>query len=613
MSFTNHLTRYERNFTYPVDVGNCEMGGKNPIRVQSMTTTDTNDIGGSIDQAIRIIKAGGEVVRLTAQGTKEAENLKLIKDGLLERGYSTPLVADIHFNPKAAYIAAQYVDKVRINPGNFVEAPKKFKDVELSAEEEKHQLQKIEDAFIPFLDICKEHNTAIRIGVNHGSLSDRIMSKYGDTPEGMVASCLEYLRIARDYGFTNIVISLKASNTRVMVHAVRLLVKSMKAEELYFPLHLGVTEAGNGEEGRIKSAVGIGALLNDGIGDTIRVSLSEPPENEIIVARQLLAHYAERETAKPTPDFDESTYSPFQFKMRHSDAILEIGGQNLPVVLSDYRNEKMLSGEKSDWAICEAIPPNWEGTPKLIIPSNNKDADKATAKLYQVNDIDSAPNSSSVFIEVFAEELDNKTLEILSSLPQAVILLKSNSTNKYAALRAAVCRLTGTGLLNPVILLAEYEASQKGVFQLKSAADLGGLFLDGLGNGICLKASNIDHSIVTDTGFAILQASRMRFTKTEYISCPSCGRTLFDLQETVKHVKKATDHLIGLKIAVMGCIVNGPGEMADADYGYVGAAPGKISLYKGQNCLKANIAQDDAVDELVNLIKENGDWHEPAN
>ena len=367
------------------------------------------------------------------------------------------------------------------------------------------------------------------------------------------------------------------------------------------------------KRGRIKSAVGIGALLNDGIGDTIRISLSEPPENEIIVARQLLAHYTNRHKAEEVAEFDESLYSPLQFKMRQTDGVLEVGAQHLPVVIADYRQQQMISGEKADWAICDTIPDHWKGVPKLILPANSKVSTNNTALLYQLNDIVSAPKEKAVFLEVTTEALTDAAIETIKNTPQAVIILKTANTNVYAAFRSAVCRLTAANIKNPMVFAANYVDAQKGVFQLKSAADLGGLFLDGLGNGICLTATDIDHEIVTDTGFAILQASRMRFTKTEYISCPSCGRTLFDLQETVKQVKKATDHLIGLKIAVMGCIVNGPGEMADADYGYVGAAPGKISLYKGFNCSKANIAQDDAVEELVKLIKDNGDWHEPAN
>lgn len=611
MSFANNLTRFERNFTYSVDVGNCELGGKKPILVQSMTTTDTNNVAASIKQAIRIIKAGGDVVRLTAQGSKEAENLRLIKEGLLEQGYTTPLVADIHFNPKAAYIAAKYVEKVRINPGNFVEAPKKFKEYDFTKEENEAQIKKIEDNFLPFLEICREYNTAIRIGVNHGSLSDRIMSRYGDTPQGMVESCLEYLRIARDYGFTNIVISLKASNARVMVHAVRLLVKCMKEEAFYFPLHLGVTEAGNGEEGRIKSAIGIGALLNDGIGDTIRVSLSEPPENEIVVARQLLAHYSDREESPETLPFEETNYSPYNFIMRQTASVAGIGYQQTPVVVADHRGEVMISGEQADWAICDEVPEHWNGTPKLIITADKAPEKDNIYKLYTLNNLSSALSKAEIFIEVDAAILSNEAIDQLAKYPNAVILMYSNRINSFADIRSGICRLTDAGLLNPVILSGNYDDSQKGIFQLKSAADLGGLFLDGLGNGILLKADKIDHDIVTETAFAILQASRMRFTKTEYISCPGCGRTLFDLQDTVREVKKETAHLIGLKIAVMGCIVNGPGEMADADYGYVGAAPGKISLYKGFKCMKNNIPQNDAVDELIELIKANGDWKDP--
>lgn len=611
MSFANNLTRFERNFTYSVDVGNCELGGKKPILVQSMTTTDTNNVKESIEQAIRIIKAGGDVVRLTAQGIKEAENLRLIKEGLLEQGYSTPLVADIHFNPRAAYIAAKYVDKVRINPGNFVEAPKKFKEYTFTAEENAAQLQKIEDNFLPFLEICREHNTAIRIGVNHGSLSDRIMSRYGDTPQGMVESCLEYLRIARDHGFTNIVISLKASNARVMVHAVRLLVKCMKEEEFYFPLHLGVTEAGNGEEGRIKSAIGIGALLNDGIGDTIRVSLSEPPENEIVVARQLLAHYKDRDQSEATLPFELTNYSPYNFEMRQTSTVAEMGYQQIPVVIADYRGEAMISGELADWAVTDEVPEHWTGTPKLIVPADKATENSLIKPLYTFENLSTASEEAEVFIEIDASTLSDEKIDQIASYPKAVLIMYSRRANSFADIRAAICRLTDAKLLNPIVLSGNYNDVQKGTFQLKSAADLGGLFLDGLGNGILLKAENIDHDIVTETAFAILQASRMRFTKTEYISCPGCGRTLFDLQDTVRVVKKETAHLIGLKIAVMGCIVNGPGEMADADYGYVGAAPGKISLYKGFQCKKNNIPQDDAVDELIELIKANGDWKDP--
>lgn len=570
-SYINY-TLYQRFKTIEVEVGNVTIGGTQPIRVQSMTNTDTNNTMASVDQAIRIIDAGGELVRLTAQGTKEAENLGQIRQELKKRGHDTPLVADIHFNPRAALEAARHVEKVRINPGNFVDPAKQFKSIDYTDAEYVEELANIRYKFLPFLALCQKNNTAIRIGVNHGSLSDRIMSRYGDTPEGMVESCMEYLRIANEVGFKDIVLSIKASNTRIMVHTVRLLVKTMQDESMNFPLHLGVTEAGDAEDGRIKSAVGIGALLVDGIGDTIRVSLSEDPELEIPVAKTLVDYVRQRINHKPVIAFDNALYHPFSYSKLGSKAVKTIGGDNVPVVVGKQK----LRGDFS---------PD-------IISSNGKLLLEETA-LH--------------FIEV-CDDFSSDQLKELT--PEAVLVLSATNVNTHAALRSLRFRLLERGIKNPVIFKISYNEPDSEVFMLKAATDAGILFLDGLGDGLWLENASLPDETVVRTSFSILQASRDRMTKPDYISCPGCGRTLFDLQTTIAKIKSKTSHLKGLKIGIMGCIVNGPGEMADADYGYVGAGRGRISLYKGKECIQRNIPEDEAVDKLIALIKEHGDWVE---
>ncbi len=532
--------------TIKVNIGEIQMGAKNPIRIQSMTNTNTNDVEATIEQSIRIIEAGGELVRVTAQGVREAENVKFIKEGLVKRGYNTPIVVDIHFNPQAAYEAAKYADKVRINPGNFADTKTRESGIE-----------RVREKFIPFLDLCKEHNTAIRIGVNHGSLSARMLEKYGDTPEGMVASCIEYLQVAAEQNFHNIVISIKSSNTRVMVHTVRLLVKTMQENNMAYPLHLGVTEAGDSEDGRIKSAVGIGALLCDGIGDTIRVSLSEAPEREIPVAKALVEIATNRSNANDLPTGGEHFYSPFSYKKRETYAIGNIGGDNKTVVYTSTPTDVKTITLPSDEVICI----------------------KATQEL---------------------------------SRRESVIIASTNCKNAQAAHRSLILRLQLLHINAPVILAFKSETTNKEQYQLEAATELGGLLLDGFGDGLLLEG-NFDKDFLEKTAYNILQASRVLFTKTEYISCPGCGRTLFALEDVISQIKAKTSHLKGLKIGIMGCIVNGPGEMADADYGYVGAGKDKISLYKGQECIKKGIPQEEALDELIALIKENGDWIEPEN
>ena len=570
-SFIN-LTQYQRWDTSEVKIGNLTVGGNAPIRIQSMTNTNTNDTDACVEQSIRIIEAGGEIVRLTAQGIREAENLGSIKKELRDRGFKTPLVADIHFNPRAALVAAEKVEKVRINPGNFVDPAKQFKSIDYTDQEYIEELANIRYKFLPFLALCQKNNTAIRIGVNHGSLSDRIMSRYGDTPEGMVESCMEYLRIANEVGFRNIVLSIKASNTRIMVHTVRLLVNTMENEGMNYPLHLGVTEAGDAEDGRIKSAVGIGALLVDGIGDTIRVSLSEDPELEIPVAQTLVDYVAERTNHKPVADFNASLYHPFSYSKIISNLINIIGGEQVPVVVG--------TGEQT-------------GAFKADLVIRN-------GQLF-------SEDTEVSFIEI-RDDFDPVQLRGLATTP--VFVLSTQNKNKHAALRSLRFRLLDEGLLNPVIFKLHYAETDKPSFMLKAATDAGILFLDGLGDGLWLEDENHTTETLVQTAFSILQASRDRMTKPDYISCPGCGRTLFDLQNTIARIKAQTSHLKGLKIGIMGCIVNGPGEMADADYGYVGAGRGRINLYKGKECIEKNIPEEDAVQKLITLIKDNGDWVE---
>ena len=593
---------YKRRKSSIVQIGNTPMGGDYPIRVQSMTNTSTLDTGASIRQCIRIIEAGGEYVRLTAQGVREAENLRAIKDGLRALGYQTPLIADIHFNPQAAETAAKIVEKVRINPGNFVDPVKKFKTIEYTEEEYRKEVEKIRQRFISFLNICQAHKTAIRIGVNHGSLSDRIMSRYGDTPEGMVESCMEFLRICVDENFFNVVISIKASSSFVMVKTVRLLVQQMDQEGMNFPLHLGVTEAGDGEDGRIKSAVGIGTLLLEGIGDTIRVSLSEEPEAEIPVAKALL-EYIQGKGLQVMPSMTE----------RKTLAVDCIGGLQQPVVISDYSQSQL-------YAVNPDLVPDFlylgsntmlkrPSSQKVLFDFSSYIPSENHYPIFTIKEQDAwlACNLPLQFLRLTCSDLATQLIELLKRKPQTVIILSSSEINNTYEQKAFIRQLAIEKITNPVIAYLQYNETDPDIFRIKSATDAGSFFLDRLADGIFLRNENqsIDLASIDSCSFGILQAAGRRISKTEYIACPSCGRTLFDLQTTLKKIKEATVHLKGLKIGVMGCIVNGPGEMADADYGYVGAGKGRISLYKGKECIKKNIPETEAVAELLRLINED--------
>lgn len=547
---------YIRRKTVPVTVGNLVIGGDAPVRIQSMTSTSTMDVKGSVAQAERIIKAGGELVRLTAQGVREAESLGLIRSELRNNGINTPLVADIHFNPRAAFAAAVEVEKVRINPGNFVDPGRTFKKLEYTDDEYAVELQKIEREVIPFLELCRQNNTAIRIGVNHGSLSDRIMSRFGDTPAGMVESAMEFLRVCRKVDFNNVVISIKASNTVVMVETVRRLVHAMDKEDMHFPLHLGVTEAGDGEDGRIKSAVGIGTLLAEGIGDTIRVSLSEEPENEIPVARELVDY------------------------LTSLDGLPEVEG-------GWYEGYDPFSPDMPD------------GKTLVVAEANEKDADY---------DLSRKPD---IFVDENVRRMDAAEIEAGLLPCEDAVIIYSTHPAAVSSILSACHKLKDAGFEGKIFVELNFDRLQYESVALRSAASFGRILLNGFANGIKLVASEISPVKKAELLFNILQASRRRFTKTEFISCPSCGRTLFDLQSTLAEVKGKLSHLKGLKIGVMGCIVNGPGEMADADYGYVGAAAGKVSLYRGKECIEKNIPAVDALEKLVNILKKDGKWVEP--
>lgn len=608
------LFNYKRRETIEVQVGNTPMGGTNPIRLQSMTDTPTMDTQASVKQVLRIAQSGAHYVRLTTQGTREAENMRLIKAEVRKAGCNVPLVADVHFNPAVAETAALYVDKVRINPGNYVDAARTFKHLEYTDEEYRQETDKIEKRLVPFLRICKEHHTAIRIGVNHGSLSDRIMSRYGDTEEGIVESCMEFLRICVKEQFTNVVVSVKASNTVVMVRSVRRLVYTMAKEGMKFPLHLGVTEAGEGEDGRIKSAAGIGALLADGIGDTIRVSLSEAPEKEIPVARKLVNYICQREdapiiSAKKAPQFNY--ISPERRKTR---AVHNIGGVNLPVVVAYRADVKPQDYVYNAELIPDYIyfgrsfPANVGGKVNNIVDFDVYKEEENTypAFIPRLLPFMGACRAKLKFLFLTFADWCEEVRACLQTHPEVVVISQSNHPNRLGEHRALAHQMMNEGLQNPIIFYQHYNHSQeeKEDFQLEAAADMGPLLFDGLCDGLCLhNMGTLSPNIVEDTAFAILQAARLRITKTEYISCPGCGRTLYDLQGTIARIKAATSHLKGLKIAIMGCIVNGPGEMADADYGYVGAARGKVSLYRKKACVERNIPAQDAVDKLLRLIE----------
>ena len=611
------LFNYSRRESTETNIGATPLGGANPIRIQSMTNTVTLDTEACVEQAKRIIDAGGEYVRLTTQGVREAENIKNINIGLRSQGYDTPLVADVHFNPNVADVAARYVEKVRINPGNYVDAARTFKKLEYTDEEYAQEIEKIRARLVPFLNICKENHTAVRIGVNHGSLSDRIMSRYGDTPEGMVESCMEFLRICVEEKFMDVVISIKASNTVVMVKTVRLLAAELEKEGMAFPLHLGVTEAGDGEDGRIKSALGIGALLADGLGDTIRVSLSEAPEAEIPVARKLVDYILKREGHPYIPGREAPEFNYLSPTRRKTTAVHNIGGDNLPVVVADRLDGSTEIDKqfKPDYIYCgSTLPDNrrtdlayivdataWQPGEPNVFPAFNY---QQMLALHHV-----ACDLKFLFLPYMA--MTHEVKAALKHHPEVVIIAQSNHPNRLGEFRALTHELMCEGLKNPVIFFQHYQEDEAEDLQIKSAADMGALVFDGLCDGIFLfNQGNLPHTVVDTTAFGILQAGRIRTSKTEYISCPGCGRTLYDLESTIARIKAATSHLKGLKIGIMGCIVNGPGEMADADYGYVGAGRGKVSLYKKKECIEKNIPEAQAVDKLIELIRSNGDYVE---
>ncbi len=632
--YNNSLTTYSRLETREVMIGNIGVGGTNPIRVQSMTTTDTMDTIATVEQSIRMIDAGCEIVRITAPSKKEAENLANIKAELKKRGYDTPLVADIHFTPNAAEIAATIVEKVRVNPGNYADK-KKFDDIQYTDESYLAELDRIKERFTPLVKICKEHGTVLRIGTNHGSLSDRIMSRYGDSPLGMVESALEFLRICRENDFHEIVLSMKSSNTQVMVQAYRLLVNKMMEEGMNYPLHLGVTEAGEGEDGRIKSAVGIGTLLEDGLGDTIRVSLTEEPEFEIPVAQELVKRYIGREKHDVIKSIINNPITPFEYNRRVTNEVLNIGGKNVPIVMSDFcLKEKITpssffalgysySASLDKWNISDAACDyvflgdkliNFETPGTLGIIYNYKTwlTNKENgfpfldAKIY----LEGAELSSQLnVVYITFSELSDKLINKLNADKTVVLMIDTYNNHGAAEQRRIFIELMNNRCNSPIIIGRAYGDLTEDQLQIQAATDMGTLLIDGLGDGIFIAAENCGgDKMINDTAFGILQATRTRISKTEYISCPSCGRTLFNLQETTAKIRAKTSHLKGIKIGIMGCIVNGPGEMADADYGYVGTGVGKITLYKEKEVVQRNIPEVDAVDSLIELIKKHGDW-----
>jgi len=651
--YTPSLTSYKRLPTREVRVGNILLGANHPIRVQTMTTTDTMDTMATVEQCIRCIEAGAELVRITAPSKKEAENLLHIKNELRKRGYDTPLVADIHFTPNAAEIAAGIVEKVRINPGNYVDK-KKFEQLEYTDEEYAEEIERIRERFIPLIKICKQHGTAMRIGTNHGSLSDRIMSRYGDTAIGMVESAMEFLRIARAEDYHQIVLSMKSSNPQVMVYAYRLLVQHMMTEfgECY-PLHLGVTEAGDGEDGRIKSAIGIGTLLEDGIGDTVRVSLTEDPEFEIPVCRDLVNRYrqADSHTNGNVPAILKMGYSPFEYSRRDSFELGNLGGRQVPVVVADYSKFEIIrpgdlkaigyqydeptdkwniGDAAADYIFCKAEPGfALPGTLQVLLAHDAWRQASDKEKCFPLMDIseyldvriEKSDRMNWVMIDAYSspdpEHSVHNALETLSKDPTVVICASSQNKNAVQSIRRLFIDMLQMQVRNPVVIICDSNHERIDESLIHYAVETGALLLDGFGDGICLGHHYGNQAVAPKTAelnsiaFGILQATRTRISKTEYISCPSCGRTLFDLQETTARIRAVTNHLKGVKIAIMGCIVNGPGEMADADFGYVGSGVGKITLYKGKEVVKRNINSDVAVDELIHLLKENGAWVEP--
>lgn len=620
------LFNYKRRAAIVAHMGRLNIGGDNPVRVQSMTTTSTLDTEGSVAQCKRIIDAGGELVRLTTQGRREAENLANISRQLHAEGYTQPLCADIHFNANVADVAACHTEKVRINPGNYVDPARTFKHLEYTDEQYAQELEKIEKRLTTFIDLCKEHHTAVRIGVNHGSLSDRIMSRYGDTPEGIVESCMEFLRIFRKHNFDDVVISIKASNTVVMVRSVRLLVAEMDREDMHYPLHLGVTEAGEGEDGRIKSAVGIGALLADGIGDTIRVSLSEEPEAEIPVAKHLVRYIRRKQGHLLVPGVQAKNFDYLRPERRKTQAVGPIGGTQPPVVIvSEVQGAKegVTQGQEAlrpDYIyVGQQMPDQPVEGQRYIVDFNafgrelqkHMDVADYMFPIFPYNAmpyISAVPDTAPIFLVLPYGSCAEEYKACLKANPNVVVVVPSQHQNRLGEQRALVHELMAEGIENPVVFAQAYKHSQqeKADLQLEAAADMGALMMDGLTDGLWLmNDGDIAMQDLTDTAYAILQAGRLRMVKTEYISCPGCGRTLYDLRTTIARVKEATKGMKGLKIGIMGCIVNGPGEMADADYGYVGAGVGRIALYRGKVCVERGIPEAEAVEHLLQLIKED--------
>ena len=663
VSGLSSLVSYQRLKTAEVKIGDLLLGNGHPIRVQTMTTTDTMNTIATVEQSIRCIEAGAELVRITAPSKNEAHNLLEIKNELRKRGYNTPLVADIHFTPNAAEIAARIIEKVRVNPGNYADK-KKFEFIEYTDADYVEEIDRIRERFTPLVKICKEYGTAMRIGTNHGSLSDRIMSRYGDSAMGMVESAMEFLRIARDESYHNIVLSMKSSNPLVMVQAYRLLVQTMTNEfGICYPLHLGVTEAGDGEDGRIKSAIGIGTLLEDGIGDTIRVSLTEDPEFEIPVCLDLVKRYNGMTAASTVPEIIKLPYSPFEYKRRESFAIENIGAKQVPVVVADMSSAASIQPEQlqsigytydeatDKWSIGDAaadyvytaatpIAFALPGTLKNIVNASIWDASSESQfPIFSLADFVGAGSKSTrinfVVVDCYGDNNDalSAQMEMIqqAATDQTVVFcLSSKNRNAMQSVRRMFIELTNLGIRNPVVLVTDSGMHTPDEHLIHFATETGSLLLDGLGDGISLgfngkaimentKAKGRTYLPVKDiyqftnnTAFSILQATRTRISKTEYISCPSCGRTLFDLQETTAKIRSVTNHLKGVKIAIMGCIVNGPGEMADADFGYVGSGPGKITLYRSKEIVKKNVDSEVAVDELIQLLKDSGAWVEPA-
>jgi len=637
--YCNSLVSYSRRKTREVKIGDIPMGGINPIRIQSMTTIDTMDTMGSVEQTIRMVEAGCDYVRITAPSIKEAQNLAEIKKELRSRGYNVPLIADIHFTPNAAELAARIIEKVRVNPGNYADK-KKFEEIDYTDSGYEAELNRIREKFTPLVKICKEYGTAMRIGTNHGSLSDRIMSRYGDTPLGMVESALEFLRICDDLHYHQIVLSMKASNPQVMIQAYRLLVQKLDEEGFQpYPLHLGVTEAGDGEDGRIKSSVGIGTLLEDGLGDTIRVSLTEEPEAEVPVCIALADRYKDRSPHEPIPEIKQYPINPFQYKRRTTHEVGNIGGHQVPRVITDFSAKEKIAPASlyslgyhysvplDKWTItdmaCDYIFLNDKvidfeipGTLGLIYSHQQWLQHRAQSRSYpfvRASDYLLGVELSDKINFIYAS-LPDISYELISKLrteTTAVLLIDTYNKHGYAEQRRLFVELINQQCNTPVIIGRAYRDLSPENLQLYSATDIGGLLMDGLGDGTFIAAENCGaDKLVNETAFNILQATRTRISKTEYISCPSCGRTLFDLQETTANIRSRTNHLKGIKIAIMGCIVNGPGEMADADYGYVGSGPGRITLYRSKDVVKRNVPASHAVDALIGLIKEDGNWIE---